>query len=79
MHREGMAQIVNPRRIMSASVDPTQLLAQQCKNAIDLAITQWLTQSLAARPDKKWQTGMFLNLLTAERSVAQQGGCHAGM
>ena len=52
-----MAQLVDARSVVSPAVDPTQLMTQLDEDAVYLALSQCLTQSLAPCADEERHIG----------------------
>src|SRR5450830_445159 len=70
---EGVAKIVYARSCMSATVDPTQLVTQTDKNPIYLAQAQGTPAQPTSSAGEERHLLRYLNVATAQRSVAFHG------
>jgi hypothetical protein len=56
-HREGVPQIVDTRPVVSAAVDPTQLVTQLDENAMYLTLAQRVTKPPSPGTDEERRLG----------------------
>jgi len=67
-----MAQVVDVRRAMAATVDPAQVTTQIAEDAVDLAISDGMPQQLPSAGDEERQLGRGSHMTGAMISVALQ-------
>ena len=61
-----MAQVVDARRAMAATVDPAKLATQFPEDAVDLAVPDGLPEQLPAAGDEERQLGRGAHMPAAQ-------------